>query len=417
MYEIMFLGGAREVGRVGMLLLKEGSPIALFDYGMKPSNPPEYPIESPPVMDVFVTHAHLDHSGLAPWLSARYRPKIYATPVTHEVGEILHRDAIKVANIEGYPIPYSNEEVYIYKGSCMAYLNFGESVNTGDLAVKLYSAGHIPGATMFKVETEIGSALFTGDINTVPTHLVDAATPVRADTVIIEGTYSGREHPQRSKVEKEFLDAVEDAVAREGVVLIPAFAVGRSQEAIMMLVKRGGYEIWYDGMGTQVSKIYLSYPEYLRNHKELKKALKEVNIIQLPSQRKKALKEGNIIVATSGMLEGGPALYYLSKIRDDPKNAIYLVGYQVEGSNGRLLLETGHIDLQGIKMPVNAEVRFFDFSAHAGHSELLRFVKESRPENVVIFHSEEPEHLANDLRDFVSEVIVPDVTIKIPLFP
>ena len=280
-----------------------------------------------------------------------------------------------------------------------------------------FAAINIPGATMFKVETEIGSALFTGDINTVPTHLVDAATPVRADTVIIEGTYSGREHPQRSKVEKEFLDAVEDAVAREGVVLIPAFAVGRSQEAIMMLVKRGGYEIWYDGMGTQVSKIYLSYPEYLRNHKELKKALKEVNIIQLPSQRKKALKEGNIIVATSGMLEGGPALYYLSKIRDDPKNAIYLVGYQVEGSNGRLLLETGHIDLQGIKMPVNAEVRFFDFSAHAGHSELLRFVKESRPENVVIFHSEEPEHLANDLRDFVSEVIVPDVTIKIPLFP
>ncbi|RLF64523.1 MAG: MBL fold metallo-hydrolase, partial [Thermoplasmata archaeon] len=82
MYEIMFLGGAKEVGRVGMLMLKEGVPVAIFDYGMKPSNPPEYPIEAPSVNSVFITHAHLDHSGLAPWLAARYAPSIYATPVT-----------------------------------------------------------------------------------------------------------------------------------------------------------------------------------------------------------------------------------------------------------------------------------------------------------------------------------------------
>lgn len=416
MYEIMFLGGAKEVGKVGMLMLKEGYPVALFDYGMKPSNPPEYPIEVPSVSSVFISHAHLDHSGLAPWLAARYAPNIYATPVTHDVGELLHRDAIKVANIEGYPIPYSNEEVDIYRSISMAFLHFKESVDVGEIRVEVHPAGHIPGAAMFKIITENGTALFTGDINTRDTYLVSGASPVKAETVIIEGTYSGREHPDRKEVEKAFLDSIEERVSKGGVVLVPAFAVGRSQEVIMMLTKRGGYEIWYDGMGTQVSEIYLSHSNYLRDVNALKKALKNVNIVNLPSKRNKALRGGNVIVATSGMLEGGPALYYLSKIRDDPKNAVYFTGYQVEGSNGRYLLDTGHINLQGVNVPVLADVKFFDFSAHAGHSELIDFIRKIGPEKVIIFHSDNPYPLADDLRDIVSEVSIPDVTIRIPLF-
>ncbi|MCD6157445.1 MAG: MBL fold metallo-hydrolase [Euryarchaeota archaeon] len=417
MYEIMFLGGAKEVGRVGMLMFKEGSPIALFDYGMKPSNPPEYPIESPPVNSVFITHAHLDHSGLAPWLAARYAPSIYATPVTHEVGELLHRDAIKVASIEGYPIPYSNEEVDIYRSISMAYLNFGEDVELGEERVEVIPAGHIPGASMFRIITEHGIALFTGDLNTKDTHLVEGAKSTSADVVIIEGTYSGREHPDRREVEKMFLDAIEERVSKGGTVLVPAFAVGRSQEVLMILTKRGGYDVWYDGMGKQVSEIYLSHPSYLRDSKALRKALKEVNIVQLSSHRNKALKDGNVIVATSGMLEGGPALYYISKLKDDPKNAVYFTGYQVEGTNGRYLLDTGHINLQGVSMPVVADVKFFDFSAHAGHSELIDFIKKVNPERVIIFHSDNPEPLADDLRDIVSDVIIPDITLRIPLFP
>ena len=120
--------------------------------------------------------------------------------------------------------------------------------------------------------------------------------------------------------------------------------------------------------------------------------------------RRKAV-EGQIIVTTGGMLDGGPVLTYLRTLKDDPKNAILLVGYQAEDTNGRMLMEKGCIDLDGEIVKVLCEVQKFDFSAHAGHDQIVDFVKACDPENVIIMHSETRELFLPDLEDY--NVILP----------
>jgi putative mRNA 3-end processing factor len=117
--------------------------------------------------------------------------------------------------------------------------------------------------------------------------------------------------------------------------------------------------------------------------------------------------QGDIIVTTSGMLDGGPVLTYLDNIRDDPKSAVLLTGYQVEGSNGRKLLETGMMDFAGVTERVECEVLKYDFSAHAGHDDLLAFAKACSPEKVVLMHGDHRELLAEDLRMAGFEVLLP----------
>jgi len=414
MYEVMFLGGAREVGRVGMVLYKEGEPLYLFDYGMKPSNPPEFPISSPPVRAAFMTHAHLDHSGMAPWIASNFGVPIYATAVSHEVASLLHRDAIKIAKIEGYPLPYGEREEKIYRERSVAIVGIDDYLELEEAKVRTISAGHIPGSVMFRLELETGTMMFTGDINTVDTYLLEGTKGVKADTLIVEGTYSGREHPDRKEVEKEFLDKIDEVLSRGGKVVVPAFAVGRSQEVLIMLSRRG-YNIWMDGMGKQVTRIYLSQEGILRDKESLRRAFEQINLVENNGQRKKALERGDVIVTTSGMLDGGPVLYYISQIRGDKRSAILLTGYQVEGSNGRGLLENRRINIQGIEVPVEAEVNFYDFSAHAGHSDLVKFIKSCSPERVIVFHSDNALPLVEEIQDF-AEAIIPDITIPIPLF-
>ena len=124
--------------------------------------------------------------------------------------------------------------------------------------------------------------------------------------------------------------------------------------------------------------------------------MKEMNIVYSNRGKKLALKSG-IVLTTSGMMNGGPVLWYIDRIKDDPKSAVIITGYQVEGTNGRLLLERKEIELYGVKTKVDCQVKFYDFSAHAGHSQLIKFIKDCSPENVVVFHSENPEAIAEEI--------------------
>jgi len=163
-----------------------------------------------------------------------------------------------------------------------------------------------------------------------------------------------------------------------------------------MVLNGAGHEFWLEGMGRKISDILLKHGGYLRSPAELKKAMDNANLVYSNHGKKLALKSG-IVLTTSGMLNGGPVLWYIDKIKDDPKSAVIITGYQVEGTNGRMLLENGEINLYGVKTRVNCQVKFYDFSAHAGHSELVKFINKCSPENVVIVHSENPEALADDV--------------------
>lgn len=403
--KIQFLGGAEEVGSLSMLLDTEDDNRFLFEYGMTPSDPPTYPLPAPPVDMVFLTHAHLDHSGMIPWLFSSYDQTILATELTAEIGNLLHDDSIKIAKQEGFAIPFRKADIKNARNSFDYVKPNQKRKLTENYDLKFHDAGHIPGSLMFEL---IGDKriVFTGDINTQDTHLVKSVKPVDCDILILEGTYAGRDHPKkRSVLEKELIDKIDEVNKRGGIAILPAFAVSRSQE-ILMILRNAGFNIWFDGMGKKVSKIFLKHPKFLRNPGELKKAMKNVNLVYSDHGRKLAMN-ADVIVTSSGMMDGGPILSYMKQLKDNRKNAVLLTGYQVEETNSRLLVDKKLLDFYGVREKVECEVQYYDFSAHAGHSELIDFAKKCNPEKIVLMHSDQRELLKKDMED-IAEIYMPN---------
>lgn len=401
--KIQFLGGSDEIGSLAMVL-ETGEMRFLFEYGMTPGKPPAFPLPPPPVDLTLLTHAHLDHSGMIPWLCSRADQTILGTELTGVISNLLQKDSVRIAKMDGYAIPYNSTDVKEAKHS-LIQVEPSQKRSIGiDHELYFHSAGHIPGSLMFEL---VGSRkiLFTGDLNVIDTRLVKGTKPVTCDILFLEGTYAGREHPKREELEKGFLDKIDEVVKRGGIAVIPAFAVARSQE-IMLVLKNSGYNVWFDGMGKKVSKIFLKYPRDLRSLDNLKKALNRVNTVHSEHGRKLALKS-EVIITSSGMMDGGPVLHYMNKLKNDPKSAVLLSGYQVEGTNSRLLMEKGKLDFYGVVENVECEVEYFDFSAHAGHSELIEFSRQCNPEKIVLFHSDNREALIEPLKD-IGEVYTPN---------
>ena len=401
--EITFLGGAGEVGRLAMLMEVAGNRL-LFAYGFTASKPPQFPQRAPPLDALFVTHCHLDHSGLVPEATRRHMAPVYTTSLTAELSEMLWYDSIKIANIEGHPFPFGSEDVDMANRTIEPF-DFGDDVDVQGVTVRSHHAGHIPGAAMFEVVSDEVS-LFTGDLNNRASRLVNGARPVRCRNLFIEGTYAGREHPDRHELELELLDRIDAVIYRGGRVILPAFAVGRTQEVVLML-EDSGHEIWLDGMGKRVSQTYLDNGKFLRSRGSLRAADGQVRYVKSQGHREKAMY-GDIIITTSGMLEGGPIGHYLRGLARDPKNAVFLTGYQVEGTGGRQLMDEGTIPVDDEVIKVEAETHYFDFSSHAGHSDLVGFIKRCDPETVVVMHSGHPEELANDPALEGYEFILPE---------
>jgi putative mRNA 3-end processing factor len=175
-----------------------------------------------------------------------------------------------------------------------------------------------------------------------------------------------------------------------------------------MLVRDLGFEVWLDGMGRDIARILQKYPGSIRDVKSMNRAFKETNFVKYSRQRDAAFN-GDIIVTTSGMLNGGPVLHYLSKLRKDPSSAVFLTGYQVSGTNGHLLQETGKIRLdRDTNSPIfdlQCQSKSFDLSGHAGHSQIVDFINKCGPEKVILYHGDNREAFAEDLRDY--ELILP----------
>jgi putative mRNA 3-end processing factor len=394
MINLKILGAGHEVGRSGILANYKESNV-LFDYGIKLSpEASEYPAKPDvKVQSVVLSHAHLDHSGMIPALYYDSNPWLYLTAPTLDLSNILWEDTLKIATNEGNELPYSKEEIRTANKRSQILSYKQEAKVAPNVKINMYDAGHILGSALTKVTFDNSkSLLYTGDYMVEETRLHKGADLEidEVDYMLVESTYGDRDHEPRDKVEKDFVETVKKTLDEGGNVVIPTFAIGRAQEIIDILVehKVTDFPIYLDGMSQKAASVYMKYPGYYKNPYELKESLSKTIWIKSQKMRKDAVKKQSIIITTAGMLEGGPVLYYLRKLANDSKTNILMTGYQVKGTKGQILLETGKIEIEGEVYKPKGIVRKFDFSAHIGKSYLMKSISAWNPKKVVCVHGD-----------------------------
>ncbi len=398
--KLKFLSGSKCVGKSAIMV--SGKANVMLDYGVKlHPEPPTYPpLPKIKRLDAVIpSHCHLDHCGGIPILYKKFRPTLYTNPVSYEIMDMLLHDSAKITRINHFPKRFSKSDI---NKTLRSYkpIRQRKPFNVKDLKVTTYSAGHIPGSSMVMVEGE-KRLLFTGDVNLRDTELLKGCDipKERPDVLITESTYAERKHPDRMKQEKRFIGKIQETVANNGSVIIPTFAVGRAQEILLMLEKYDvNGKIALDGMAKRATEIILSHKRNLKDPKRLKKVLKRVTKVKNHKQRKNLLRRPHVILATAGMMGGGPVVYYMSELHDRDDCRVLLVGYQVEDSPGRTLMDTKHYEIDGEVFEVKLDVEKFDFSSHSGREELIELVKKTNPKKVFCVHGDNTKKFAKDLR-------------------
>jgi len=373
--KLQFLGGTREVGRIAIAVKTQKTQI-LLDYGVMLNHQPGFPMHLPPkeVDAIILSHSHLDHSGAIPIYYIHSQKPLYANKLTAELNQPLISDFI---HLSSYYLPFEYLELRtMMKNS--KHLDFGKKETIGDISFQLHNAGHIPGSAQILIEAEGKRILYTGDFNTVDTRLLEGAKMDYGDldAVIIESTYANEEHPNRQELEKDFVQECTGTAEKGGTVLVPAFGVGRSQEiACILAAHHFEYSVTLDGMALEVSRIIMNYRQFLRDQKAFMDAMHTANWIEGWRDRRRAAKTPGVIISPAGMLKGGPAVFYISKIGKKANNAIHLVSYQIPGTPGKQLMDKGVCTIDGKVRKVKASVKHFDFSSHCGATELKDTIK------------------------------------------
>ena len=393
--DVRFLGGAREVGRSAVLV----DDSLLLDYGTKADRPPQFPVGDVDPDAVVASHGHLDHVGTLPaLLSGRERPPIHWTPPTRELALTLARDTLKLRG-GTLQCPFTENDVKRVTEVSETH-GYREPFEVAGYEVTFFDAGHIPGSAHVLVDDGDTRLLYTGDFHTADQRLVSGTTArPDADVVLCESTYSDVQHEDRQSVEERFVESVRTTLWEGGTVVVPAFAIGRTQELLLVC---DAYDIpcYVDGMGKQVTEMLRQYPEFVRDADALRRAKSHARFVTgRDGQRKRITDQTAAIITTSGMLSGGPAMTYIPEIRSNPTNKITMTGYQVEGTPGRDLLETGSAEIDGRMLPVAARVEQYDFSAHADRSGILDFLDDYRGSRVLVNHGDRCPAFAAELRE------------------
>jgi putative mRNA 3-end processing factor len=406
---LRFLGGCREVGRSAVLVDDE----ILLDYGIKPGESqdhlPSYPLNGVRPQSIIISHGHLDHCGLVPNIMDIH-PQVYSTPITKNLAAFLAKDTLSIAERARHVPPFYAQDIHEFVRNAHT-IDYREEFECGKHTAQLYDAGHIPGSTSILLESENGMRiLYTGDVNLSDTRLLNRADQQpKADILVMESTYYGTEHTPREDLEREFVDSIRETIEQGGNVVIPCFAIGRTQEILLVLYKHGLHP-YVDGMGVDVFRMMIQYPEYLRDSSALQQAFDNATVVR-PNKRSQLLKEASVVVTTAGMLNGGPALYYINKLHDDRYSKILLTGYQVEGTNGYYALKHRHITIGKRVLRLGMKVEQYDFSAHCGDSELKEIVRrfcDLGGELVFVMHGNNPGKFASWISEHHVDAVAPE---------
>ena len=421
------LGGFHEVGRSAMLVETEESCV-LMDCGI--SAGADRPIYAFPRIDtdefdidkldaVIISHAHLDHCGFVPFLyKYGYDGPVYCSEPTAVLMTLLQLDYLDIFGKEGGHPPYDQKDVREVVMHTIP-VKYGVVTDVApDIKLTLHNAGHIIGSSI--VHLHIGEGLtnviFTGDFKFGRTMLLEpaACSFPRAETLIMESTYGGPDDvmSDRETVEGKLARIVNETAEKGGKILIPTLAVGRAQEIMLVLnayMKNKQIKelpIFLEGMISEATAIHTAYPEYLARDLREQILYKDINPFQSdyftnvdhPSEREKiAAGPPCIILATSGMMEGGPAIDYFRYLASDERNSLIFVSYQVEGTLGnRLKNGAREVSLMGRNgkveaLKVNLRVEGVEgFSGHSDRNQLFGFLKRisPRPTRVVLGHGE-----------------------------
>ncbi|MCD6590400.1 MAG: MBL fold metallo-hydrolase [Candidatus Aenigmarchaeota archaeon] len=380
----------------------------LWEYGVSVQTG-ELPLQPTTRLDaVFVTHAHLDHSAMLPHLyRIGYRGSVYGDPATFGFTSILYRDYLKLQKRFGFPLNFLIEDVKRMERN-IRFLRPGESEDFTASTIRFHNAGHIPGSVMIELETHGKHILFTGDVKFIDTRLMTGAVKKfeNIDVIISESTYHYTNHPDRKGLEREFRKVVCETIENGGICLIPAFAVGRTQELLLMLEDLD-YPIYLDGMGIHATESVLRHPKSIRDHKKLQRAFSKAHKIRRSVERERILKKPSVIITTAGMLNGGPVVYYMERLHDREDSSIVLTGYQVEGTAGRTLLDTGRFVVNDMDIKPKMKIFFFDFSAHTDRNHLLEFYNKVCPEKILLIHGEKTDEFAKELKNMGFDAYAP----------
>jgi len=436
------LGGFKEVGRSCMLVETNHSKI-LIDCGISPepgikgteANAAGENKAFPYVANmnatindidaVILTHGHMDHMGFVPYLyKFGYTGPVYCTPPTRDLAALLLYDYTRLVIKSGGTPLYGEKDVKTMLMH-MVTRDYGEVTNvTDEIKLTYHNAGHILGSGTVHLHIGEGmyNAVVTGDYKYGFTRLLDEADTryPRIDALFTESTYGGpRDITQnRKESEIELLDAIQATVNNGGKVVIPLFAVGRSQELMLVLENyinnspkyKMEAPIYLDGMILEASAIHTAYPEYLKYSVQQRilnnNSPFESEIFEIAKGEKSEIldKGPSVILASGGMLNGGASLAYFKEMAEDPKNLLVFVGYNSANSLGRRIQnkvteialpgEDGKLEQMRVKMQVKTVE---GFSGHSDRRQLIDFVKNIRPSPKKIFTMHGEESKCEDL--------------------
>ncbi|OGF51813.1 hypothetical protein A3H04_01145 [Candidatus Giovannonibacteria bacterium RIFCSPLOWO2_12_FULL_43_11c] len=405
--KISFYGGSQEVTG-SCFLFDSGRTKIIVDCGLfqcprfcdlRSRDP--FPFDPKDIKALFVTHAHIDHTGRIPKLVKEgFSGKIYSTPPTKELALLMLEDSLGVMEKEAKhheeDLMFGSEDIAsafkLWEG-----IEYHKIIEIGDLKIRLLDSGHILGSSMVEINIKGKKIVFTGDLGNPPTPLLNDPEEVKdASVLLVESTYGNRIHDDKKERKLRLERIIEDMIHTKGVLMIPAFSLERTQELLAEiddLLESGRVPrvpIFLDSpLAIKATAVYKKYENYfnIQAHRKIKSG-DDIFRFQglkftMTTEESKAINEvkpPKIIIAGSGMSNGGRILHHEKRYLSDPNSTLLLVGYQAAGSLGRMLQDhAGEVTIHGEKILVHAKVETLQgYSSHPDREQLMEFISKSK---------------------------------------
>ncbi len=437
-----FLGGAMEIGG-SCIYLKIADKGILMDSGIRQSGakdpiPDFRTLQEQGGLDaILISHAHMDHIGTLPLISKAFpNAPIYMTAMTADLTRVLLYDSLKIMNNREGEIPHYSEQDVLSMLGRVHVIGFQTPFPIlEDFTLTFYPAGHIAGAACIYLVTKEGSLFYSGDFSAFSQRTIEGINipKLRPDVAIVETTYGNRLHANRQVEEKRLIELVRECILQKKKILIPAFALGRAQEVLLILraaiqnQEIPAVPVYVDGMVRDINIMYTRNPTFLKNTlgKRVMRGnepfyTKEIQAIA-PMQNREDLLSGSdpvIFLSSSGMLTGGPSVLYAQKLVSSENACIIITGYQDEESPGRQLLnllenpKDASLSLGGVSVPVKCRIEQVGLSAHGDKLEIQGLLDRLSPRHVFLVHGNRDvmDELGQELsvQDFRRQIYLPE---------